>query len=388
MSSPPLTTILNDILSPSLYTTYESLTSTLNPSELRTLSMNLVTSLTKPPHSDTLPNIPHDNLATLTACLSQIGNSLTDGSDNALRRKIYQLYIDSGSFSLAGEVLSSLRVDPSLPAYTFTPSEVLDLNVTSAECYLEDGDAISAEVFVSKAASVVADAPEGNTEVLRFRSTQARVLDAQRKFLQASEFYYLLSQSTHPSVHPPDLLLLLGKACTTAVLGKSCTRRSKILALLSSDERLPRLSSIPGYESHPSTVLRMHRLELLDTADVSAFHASLEDHQKARLADGRTVLERAVMEHNVVALERVYTSVSLKQVGEVLQVKGGASSAVKVVAGMIKGGAVEGRIDQVKGIVVFGEGERDGKVREERIGRDCMGCNDIENRIRGEREGK
>ncbi|GMH50315.1 hypothetical protein TrRE_jg9457, partial [Triparma retinervis] len=239
------------------------------------MSINLITTLTTPSHASSLPNVPIDNLPTLTTCLSLSGTSLTCGSDNRLRRSIYQTYIDAGDFSEAAATLSTLRFDSALPNYTFTPSEILDVYVTVSECYIEDDDSVKAEVFVGKAASVVAQVDPASTEVLRFQSTRARVLDAQRKFLQASEFYYQLSTATHPSIHPPDLLLLLAKSCTTAVLGKSGPRRRKVLSLLACDARLVQLSSIPGCVAHSDIVLRMHRLELLGTTSTAAFAGTL-----------------------------------------------------------------------------------------------------------------
>jgi COP9 signalosome complex subunit 4 len=79
---------------------------------------------------------------------------------------------------------------PSSPYYQ-SPAERLEVNVTVAECYLESDAPIDAEVFVGKAGAAVADVDgkEHAALMLRYRSTHARVLDANRKFLQAAIKY-------------------------------------------------------------------------------------------------------------------------------------------------------------------------------------------------------
>ena len=90
---------------------------------------------------------------------------------------------------------------------------------------------MDAEVFLNKASTSV----QGVSDIpllLRFRVTSARVLDANRKFVEASLRYYDLSNTTAADVVQDDLLELLGKAVTCAVLGKVGPQRSRVLGLL------------------------------------------------------------------------------------------------------------------------------------------------------------
>jgi COP9 signalosome complex subunit 4 len=53
-------------------------------------------------------------------------------------------------------------------------------------------------------------------------------------------------------------------------------------------------------------MLRKMLLEyIVRPAEVKEFEGGLEDHQRAQVADGGTVLERAVREHNVGACGKV-----------------------------------------------------------------------------------
>ena len=47
---------------------------------------------------------------------------------------------------------------------------------------------------------------------------------------------------------------------------------------------------------------------------MEAFASGLATHQKATLEDGSTVLDRAVIEHNMLATSRLYANISFDQV--------------------------------------------------------------------------
>ena len=78
---------------------------------------------------------------------------------------------------------------------------------------------------------------------------------------------------------------------------------------------------------------------------------SLERHQKAALADGSTPLDRAVVEHNVVAVSRVYDNISFQGLGELLEID--AANAERIASKMIFEGRLQGSIDQIDGILTF-----------------------------------
>ncbi len=96
-----------------------------------------------------------------------------------------------------------------------------------------------------------ADTPP--TLMLRYRTSTARVLDASRKFLDASFRYYELSQTQmagEEHIDQHDLLELLARAITCTILGKVGPQRSRILSMLHKDERLRSLERIEGYSTH------------------------------------------------------------------------------------------------------------------------------------------
>ena len=70
------------------------------------------------------------------------------------------------------------------------------------------------------------------TLMLRYKSTYARVLDANRKFLQAAMKYHDLSTAyLHTdAIEADDLLNMLGRAITCAILSPNSAQRQRYVA--------------------------------------------------------------------------------------------------------------------------------------------------------------
>ena len=68
------------------------------------------------------------------------------------------------------------------------------------EAVLEDDEAIDAEIYMNKASAVINNAADDYALQLRYRVTYARVLDANRKFVEAAQRYYELSTTTNVNV--------------------------------------------------------------------------------------------------------------------------------------------------------------------------------------------
>jgi COP9 signalosome complex subunit 4 len=75
---------------------------------------------------------------------------------------------------------------------------------------LEDDDTVEAEIFVNKASGHMSAVPSENVALaLRYRVTYARVLDANRKFVEAAMRYYDLSNTNTADVSVINLLFML-----------------------------------------------------------------------------------------------------------------------------------------------------------------------------------
>lgn len=103
--------------------------------------------------------------------------------------------------------------------------------------------------------------------------------------------------------------------------------------------------------------------------EVSAFESSLLPHQSALLADGTTVVRRAVTEHNVQAASRVFRNITSVHLARLLGV--GRAEAEKAVARMAQEGRIQGSVCQRTGVITFETRTHTADQWDARIARVC-----------------
>jgi COP9 signalosome complex subunit 4 len=126
----------------------------------------------------------------------------------------------------------------------------------------------------------------------------------------------------------------------------------RVLGMVYKDERLLQLDSIEEFQSHSSVLTKMYLNRIVQKKELEQFESSLADHQRAIMADGLTIVERGVLEHNMVAVSHLYTSIYFSQLGELLGVVDG-EKAERVAAKMITDGSLSGSIDEMEGVLYF-----------------------------------
>merc|ERR1712232_1516664 len=119
---------------------------------------------------------------------------------------------------------------------------------------------------------------------------------------------------------------------------------------------------------------------LIRGSEVQKFAQSLEDHQQTTGADGQTVLERAVLQHNVLAASRVYKNMRLPELGNLLEEP--AERAEKIAAKMIAERRLEGYIDQKRGIIHFGDVDENLLQWDRHIRNVCNQVNSVLSRVK------
>lgn len=90
---------------------------------------------------------------------------------------------------------------------------------------------------------------------------------------------------------------------------------------------------------------------LLQKEQIARFLPTLQPHQLATHPDGDTVLDRAVMEHNLLAVSRLYTNIAFEELGQLLSVS--PVKAETTAARMIYENRMKASIDQVDAILQF-----------------------------------
>lgn len=129
-----------------------------------------------------------------------------------------------------------------------------------------------------------------------------------------------------------------------AVLAGAGPQRSRMLATLYKDDRSQRLP-------HYSILEKMYLDRVLRSNEVSEFASTLKQHQLALLPDNTTVLDRAVIEHNLLSASKIYNNISFEELGALLGVK--AEQAEARASKMMGEGRMSGSIDQIERLIFF-----------------------------------
>jgi len=64
----------------------------------------------------------------------------------------------------------------------------------------------------------------------------------------------------------------------------------------------------------------MYLDRLIKRTDLEEFESLLQTHQKASNADGSTILDNAVTEHNLLAASKLYNNITFEGLGALLEV--------------------------------------------------------------------
>jgi COP9 signalosome complex subunit 4 len=95
-------------------------------------------------------------------------------------------------------------------------------------------------------------------------------------------------------------------------------QRSRMLATLYKDERCQQL---PAY----NILEKMYLDRLIKHSELEEFETLLQPHQKAVTSDGSTILDHAVIEHNLLAASKLYNNITFAGLGALLEIPGRTS---------------------------------------------------------------
>lgn len=266
--------------------------------------------------------------------------------DSRIREILASAYESQEEYSAAARALSGINIDSSQRLVSDTAKARLWIRIV--RYYLEDDDTTSAEGFLNRIKNLPSKLEEHDLK-LYFQLSQARILDARRKFLDAAQEYFNVSLAV--GVDENDRLAALSAAIRCAVLAPAGPQRSRFLSRLYKDERA---SSVDEF----AILEKMFLDRLLNADEVTAFSQKLAPHQLAVTADGSTVLDKAVIEHNLVAASKLYNNIRIDALGAILGLKssGDLSAGEKAeayAAQMVQQGRLRGRIDQIDGVISF-----------------------------------
>uniref|UniRef100_A0A1B0A0Q7 COP9 signalosome complex subunit 4 n=1 Tax=Glossina pallidipes TaxID=7398 RepID=A0A1B0A0Q7_GLOPL len=205
-----------------------------------------------------------------------------------------------------------------------------DIYVKIASLFLEADDVGQAEVYIKRAAKL-----ESKITVLEstisYRMYYARILERKHKFAEAAERYIDLSSIPHVS------LPVLQRAIVCTILSPVSQERSMLLAQLHQDNRIKNLLAHDIIE-------KMHLQTVVKRPELQEFESLLQEHHKAITTDGISVFDRAIIEHNVMACDKICDIISFEALAAI---SGTPIDVTELVASkMIAEGRLEGHIGE------------------------------------------
>ena len=270
--------------------------------------------------------------------------------DAAIREIMADAYQEQEDFIDAAKMLQGIPLESSQRKITDDARVRTWMRI--CRLYIEEDDTTTAESYLNRAKNLLYKISDPELS-LTFHLSQARILDARRRFLDASSTYHGVSFT--PALAEEERMQALSCAMTCAVLAPAGPNRSRTLAKLYKDERSPQCPEF-------SILEKMFLDRLLTKEEVTKFASTLRPHQLAKTSDGSTVLAKAVVEHNLLSASRLYSNIGMHELGLLLDLD--AEKAEQYAATMLEQGRLAGRIDQIDEMLFFdgveGSGEKMG----------------------------
>ncbi|MCO5589286.1 hypothetical protein L7F22_043252 [Adiantum nelumboides] len=259
---------------------------------------------------------------------------------SVIREGLAELYVNEEEWSKVAQMLSGIDLESGIrmldDTYKLSKCEKITL------LYLEDDD--------------------------------ASLLCLNRKFLEAALGYYELFQLEKrefegKQVDEDELQQMLTAAIPCTILAAAGPQRSRVLATLYKDERCSKLNIYP--------ILQKVNLErILRKPKVDAFAEELKPHQKALLQGNSIVLDRAMIEYNLLIASKFYTIISFEELGALFSI--GSQKAEKIATRMVLEDQMKGSIDQLEGVIHLGTYIEELQQRDQKIVNICQApLNDV-----------
>merc|ERR1712002_173284 len=257
----------------------------------------------------------------------------------AIRQHLASIYEKEENWQEAARVLVGIPLETAQKQYS--NDYKLGTYLKIARLYLENEDTANAESYVNRASLLQSETQNLELQIT-YKACYARVLDYRWKFIEAAQRYNELSYQE--VVAEDERMTALRKALVCTILAAAGQQRSRMLATLFKDERCQQL---PIY----GILEKMYLDRIIRKNGLVEFETNLLEHHKAITTDGSTILDRAVIEHNLLSASKLYINITFNELGALLGIT--ANRAEKIASKMITEGRMQGVIDQIESVLHF-----------------------------------
>ncbi|CAH8626618.1 unnamed protein product [Heterobilharzia americana] len=272
-----------------------------------------------------------------------------------------------GNLREAANVLAEIPLESGQRVYGVNYK--LDIYMRIAEYCLKTHQIHEAEIFVNRASLLQLEC-QNQQLLIRYKKAYALLLDLKQKFIEAGHRYAELS-IRFPCLDDSERLDFLERALAAALLSGASQQRARLLATLYKDERCQTFDAYPVLENmFMGRLINRSSLSILEPLIIKHYPHLLQsssqvDTEAANTEDTslklssppsndcsvQKLLERALIEHNVLAISLIYNNISLESLGLLLEIP--TNEAESVAAQMISEERLVGKLDQIDGVVHF-----------------------------------
>jgi len=257
-----------------------------------------------------------------------------------IKQILARIYQAAENWSEAARTLHSIPLDSGQRNYDDDFKLNIYLDITQLQ--LEAEDPVAAESSLNRATALVSQSKNKEYQI-RYKACHARILDYRRKYLEAGQKYH--EMSLMPEISSGERVQALEKAIHCALLAPAGVQRARLISTFYKDERSVTLKSCF------SLLEKVFMQRVISNEEMHNFSDVLMPHHRAITVEGWTLVQRAVIEHNLLAVSVLYRSVTFDNLGNILGIS--AIKAEKVAARMIQEERMVGEIDQVDNVVRF-----------------------------------
>jgi COP9 signalosome complex subunit 4 len=271
--------------------------------------------------------------------LASTRNIAFEEEDAAVKKALAQVYDAKGDTGKAARTLEKINLENA--ARVVSPDEKAEVYVQIAEYWFQEDDHVNAEKYLNKAAHIIHEVKDRELRN-KYKVFHANIMDTKRRFLVAAYSYYDLSNQE--GMDQAQVTALLTGALQCAILAPAGPQKARILTILHKDLRCHSLE-------HFELLDKMYVGKIIKKPDVQAFEDALQAHQKVVSADGFTVLGKALIEHNIEVISKIYSNISFQELGRFLEIP--SQQAEGIIAQMVSENRIKASLDQRAQIIEF-----------------------------------
>lgn len=214
---------------------------------------------------------------------------------------------------------------------------VLRASVKMIELFCYADEYVQAETLMTRCTKHIRYHADKELKI-RFNCTQAQIHEFKRRFTEAAQRFYEVSIND-----PSQAVDALKRSAICAILAEPTDARARIVGVIVNDDRAKTLDALLPVMN------KIHQMRFLRAQDSEVIKRMIiNDAQKS---GSPSILDMALLTHNIKAVSQVFYNISITELATLVGVT--ADEALRVVAGMISAGKINGTIDQVEDLVTF-----------------------------------